>query len=544
MHITFVIIDTGFPSSDTRPRICGSRHGSSHWHWGRRWQYGGSGHPWTCQVAYVRHDEVLRPGLIRSSGIAPSAASKRREVTKAFRHAWDGYSRYCMGHDQMHPVSNTCDDEFGGWGVTAIDALSTAIIMGKKDVVEEILVFISELDMSVVKDGPRIQLFEVAIRHLAGMISAHDLLEGPFSNMVTNVALRRALYRQMVRLGTGLSCAFNTPSGVPRNWVDPNNCRTDSATSNTVAGVGSLILEFTRLSDITGDDSYHKLAKRAEEYLLRPFPEKGEPFSGLLGSFVSIDNGAMLDGKGSWGGLSDSFYEYLLKAYLYHSGVFPAYLERWKTAADSTIRYASSHAYGHPEWTLLPFWEGNRFYTGMDSLSWFAGGNFILGGMVTQNDTLLNFGLSIADTAGAIYSRTATGLGGEFLWWTTKCSPDWGEKKCTAENSVRFSTTSFRLRPEALETWYYAYRATKDPKYRRWAWKMFRAIERYCKTPTGYSSISDVNAPNGGNKTDVQESFVFAEVFKYMYLIFEDVSMLQSIGEVGSVNEADAGIPG
>nr|POF00962.1 mannosyl-oligosaccharide alpha-1,2-mannosidase [Quercus suber] len=426
--------------------------------------------------------------------------------------------------DVRGPASNTCDDEFGGWGVTAIDALSTAIVMGKVDVVEEILEFIAQLNMSVVKDGPRIQLFEVAIRHLAGMISAYDLLEGPFSNMAPKPVLRKALYQQMVRLGNGLSCAFNTPSGVPRNWVDPNKCRTDTATSNTVAGVGSLILEFTRLSDITGNGSYHQLARKAEEYLLRPFPEKGEPFSGLLGSFVNIDNGAMLDGK--------AFYEYLLKAYVYDSGVFPAYLERWKIAADSTIRYASSHAYGHPEWTLLPFWEGNRFYTGMDSLSWFAGGSFILGGMVTNNQTLLDFGLSIADTAGAIYSRTVTGLGGEFLWWTTKCSPEWGEKKCTADNSFRFSTTSFRLRPEALETWYYAYRATRNPKYRLWAWKMFRAMQRYCRTPTGYSSISDVNAPHGGNKTDVQESFVFAEVFKYMYLIFEDVSHPQLFKEL------------
>ncbi|KAI7101000.1 hypothetical protein KC343_g20244, partial [Hortaea werneckii] len=34
-----------------------------------------------------------------------------------------------------------------------------------------------------------------------------------------------------------------------------------------------------------------------------------------------------------------------------------------------------------------------------------------------------------------------------------------------------------------------------------------------------FSAISDVNAPDGGKKLDMQESFVFAEVLKYVYLL-------------------------
>ena len=160
----------------------------------------------------------------------------------------------------------------------------------------------------------------------------------------------------------------------------------------------------------------------------------------------------------------------------------------------------------------------------MDALSWFAGGNIILGGMVTGHRTFVDFGLSIADTAGALYNRTSTGLGGEFVWWTETCSADWGEDPCTAENSVRLSTLEFNLRPEVIETWYYAYIATRDEKYREWAWSTFKAIERYCKMPSGFSSISDVTHVDGGVKLDKQESFVFAEVLKYLYLIHMDVS--------------------
>ena len=70
----------------------------------------------------------------------------------------------------------------------------------------------------------------------------------------------------------------------------------------------------------------------------------------------------------------------------------------------------------------------------MDALSWFAGGNFVLGGMVTDNQTLVDFGVAIADTGGAMYSMTATGLGGEFVWWTKTCGEDCGEDPCTADN--------------------------------------------------------------------------------------------------------------
>lgn len=158
----------------------------------------------------------------------------------------------------------------------------------------------------------------------------------------------------------------------------------------------------------------------------------------------------------------------------------------------------------------------------MESLSWFAGGNFLLGGMVTNNQTLVDYGLSIADAAGAIYNSTKTGLGGEFVTWETTCNAS-ASHLCDSENSFRISDGRFRLRPEVLETWYYAYRATKDSKYRDWSWAAFEAINRYCRTDTGFSSIIDVDASDGGGKGDVQESFVFAEVMKYVYLIHLEV---------------------
>ncbi|KAK5693084.1 hypothetical protein LTR97_010560 [Elasticomyces elasticus] len=441
--------------------------------------------------------------------------ARKKAIVEAFQHAWKGYSQNCFGHDTLHPVTNMCEDDLGGYGATAIDALSTAVIFGEEEAVLQILRHIAALDFMKVAGGTKIQVFEVTIRHLAGMISAWDLLNGPFKSMARDPELRQALYDQMVRLGDILACAFDTPSGVPHDWVDPVTCLSDDGTQSTVASVGTVVLEFGRLSDVTGDKRYAALAHRAEDYLLRPNPS-GEPYPGLLGSFVSVATGEIVDATGSWGSSSDSYYEYLLKAYIYNSELYGTYLDRWLVAADSTMRSIGSHPYGHPEWTLLASWDGPMLEQQMESLSWFAGGNFILGGMTTDNQTLVDYGLSIADAAGAVYNMTTTGLGGEFVAWNTSCEHSTGT--CDPRDSIQIVDGRYRLRPEVLETWYYAYRATKDVKYRDWSWAAFEAIDRYCRTDLGFSGLNDVNAPDGGGKDDMQESFFFAEVMKYAYL--------------------------
>lgn len=56
-------------------------------------------------------------------------------------------------------------------------------------------------------------------------------------------------------------------------------------------------------------------------------------------------------------------------------------------------------------------------------------------------------------------------------------------------------------------------------QYRDWAWNAFVAINATARTDSGFAALSNVNAANGGSKYDNQESFLFAEVMKYSYLI-------------------------
>ena len=78
---------------------------------------------------------------------------------------------------------------------------------------------------------------------------------------------------------------------------------------------------------------------------------------------------------------------------------------------------------------------------------------------------------------------------------------------------------TYDLRPEVLESLYYAYRVTGNTTYQDWSWAAFQAINATTRVGSGYSQINNVNVAGGDGFTNVQESFLFAEVMKYAYLI-------------------------
>jgi hypothetical protein len=80
-----------------------------------------------------------------------------------------------------------------GWGASAVDALSTALVMRNKDVVNDILDYVPTIDWSVSYQDSRVSLFETTIRYMGGLLSAYDLLQGPLNYIVRNV--RSHLYR-------------------------------------------------------------------------------------------------------------------------------------------------------------------------------------------------------------------------------------------------------------------------------------------------------------------------------------------------------------
>lgn len=183
---------------------------------------------------------------------------------------------------------------------------------------------------------------------------AYDLLKGPFANSTSNATAVDTLLTQSKSLADHLSFAFGSGTGIPYNNIDIVN-KSSSDTTNGLATIGSLVLEWTHLSDLLGDDTYANLTEKAESYLLKPQYIDGysSPWPGLLGTNVDIETGLFQDASGGWNGGDDSYYEYLIKMFVYDQSRFSVYRDAWVEAADSSIEHLASHPSSRPDLTFL-----------------------------------------------------------------------------------------------------------------------------------------------------------------------------------------------
>jgi mannosyl-oligosaccharide alpha-1,2-mannosidase len=151
-----------------------------------------------------------------------------------------------------------------GWGASAIDALSTALVMGNAQIVNQILEHIPTIDWSVSADDEVVSLFETTIRYLGGLLAGYDLLTGPLSDLADDQSQVPILLQQARYLANNLTFAFDTPTGIPHNQIYLGNKSNDGDPTNGIATIGTLVLEWTHLSDLTGDASYGQLAQKGE----------------------------------------------------------------------------------------------------------------------------------------------------------------------------------------------------------------------------------------------------------------------------------------
>lgn len=135
------------------------------------------------------------------------------------------------------------------------------------------------------------------------------------------------------------------------------------------------------------------------------------------------------------------------------------------------------------------------------------------------------------------YAQTATGIGPElFQWQDNNTATDAFNNEGPPQDQVEFykeagfwiTNGQYVLRPEVIESYYYAYRATGDPMYKEWAWDAFVRVNATCSVGSGLSAIQNVQPADGVIKyNDHQESFFFAELLKYVYLILSGDSDVQ-----------------
>ncbi|KAK9234500.1 glycoside hydrolase [Lipomyces kononenkoae] len=176
-------------------------------------------------------------------------------VREAFIHSWNGYKANAWGHDEVRPVTNGYADPFGGWGASIVDALDTLQIMGLKSELEDAKKFVGSIDFTK-SNMHTIPVFETVIRYLGGLISAYDL-----SNANEPIFLTKA-----VELADLLVGAFDTPNGMPVLFYDPQLAHRDlklrAGKHMVFAQFASLSLEFTRLAQVTQNQTYYSIIQR------------------------------------------------------------------------------------------------------------------------------------------------------------------------------------------------------------------------------------------------------------------------------------------
>ncbi|KAL2081908.1 hypothetical protein ACEWY4_021726 [Coilia grayii] len=302
-------------------------------------------------------------------------------------------------------------------------------------------------------------------------------------------------------------CQVNGPStcGIGRNWPWA------SGGSSILAEYGTLHLEFMHLSKLSGNPVYAEKVMNIRKVLKRL-----EKPSGLYPNYLNPNSGHWGQHHVSVGGLGDSFYEYLLKAWLMSDKTDEEgkklYYDALQAIEKNLMRKSSGGL------TYIAEWKGGLLEHKMGHLTCFAGGMIALGADGApdqQTGHHMELAAEITRTCHESYARTNLKLGPEAFRF------DGGVEAIATRQNEKY----FILRPEVIETYMYMWRFTHDPKYRQWGWEAVQALEQHCRVEGGYSGVRDVYASNP-NHDDVQQSFYLAETLKYLYMLFSEDDLL------------------
>jgi mannosyl-oligosaccharide alpha-1,2-mannosidase len=189
-----------------------------------------------------------------------SRVRKLNTIKDAFIHAWKGYKEHAWGKDEVSPVTGTPKNTFNGWRATLVDALDTMWMMGLTEQFEEAVEHVKTIDFHT-SDRHDIPLFETTIRYLGGLIGAYEVSEAKYP----------VLLEKATALGDILHAAFDTPNHMPSAyfaWKQAFTSQAHRAPARIVlAELGTLQLEFTRLSQLTGNNTYYDVVSRIVDAL-------------------------------------------------------------------------------------------------------------------------------------------------------------------------------------------------------------------------------------------------------------------------------------
>ncbi|CAM9973923.1 unnamed protein product, partial [Hapterophycus canaliculatus] len=116
--------------------------------------------------------------------------------------------------------------------------------------------------------------------------------------------------------------AFDTKSGIPTPRVNFRTGKNSGGSKSVLAEIGTLQVEFRYLSKITGVQKYADKANRVFDIM-----HDIKSHDGLYPIFINPSSAKPVGSQVTFGALGDSFYEYLLKAWLQGGKTEPKYRE-------------------------------------------------------------------------------------------------------------------------------------------------------------------------------------------------------------------------
>jgi glycosyl hydrolase family 47 len=397
------------------------------------------------------------------------------EVKAEFVHAWNGYKKYAWGHDDLKPLSKTYHDWYPQpLLMTPVDSLDTMILMGMDDEAAATRKYIVD-NLSFDKDI-EVQNFEVTIRLLGGLLTNYQLTGD------------KRLLNLAEDLGKRLLPVFNSPTGMPYRYVNLKTGKVSKPVSNP-AETGTLLIEFGTLSKLAGNPIFYEKAKRA---LVETYNRRSK--IGLVGEWLNVETGEWTNTDSHISGAIDSYYEYLLKCSLLFGD--QDCKRMWSESITAINKYLADELknegsvelwYGHADMNT-----GARRATTYGALDAFFPAVLALAGDLKRARLLQDSSYR--------------------MWNHVSVEPEEFDYRAR-----KITSPGYPLRPEIVESTYYLYRYTKDQKYQRMGEQLWRDFVKYCRTDDGYAALKNVTTKE---KTDSMQSFLFAETFKYFYLLF------------------------
>lgn len=397
---------------------------------------------------------------------------KMAEKVKAeFLHAWGGYKKYAWGHDDLKPLTKTYRDWYAEpLLMTPVDALSTMILMGFKDEADKTKEYIVK-NLSFDKNFD-VQNFEITIRILGGLISCYQLTND------------KRLLDMAKDLGTRLLPVFDSPTGLPYRYVNLKTGKTRGAETNP-AETGTLLIEFGTLSRLTKNPVFYDKAKRA---LVETYKRRSA--IGLVGTNINVETGEWTNKESHISAEIDSYYEYLLKCWLLFDD--KDCKKMWDDSIIAINKYLADEVNGELWYGYADMTTGARTKTNFGALDAFFPSVLAKSGDLTRAKRLQE---------------------SSFKMWTLHGI----EPEVLNYKTMKVEHPTYVLRPEIIESAYYLYHFTKDARYLKMGETFFNDLIKYCKTDVGYAALRSVVTKE---KADGMQSFLFAETFKYLYLLF------------------------